>query len=228
MKPSFPPLGKTAIVPSILSADFSCLKKEIRSIEKHSGWIQLDVMDGYFVPNLSFGPHIAGCLRRITALPIDVHLMVKKPLCFIDPFVKSGVDLITCHIESDNFLKALRKVKSLGIKAGLALNPDTPFEYSKRYLKEIDLLLIMSVNPGFGGQKFMPQSLEKIRQASLYRKESGLKFYIQVDGGVCRENAGICAVAGADSLVMGSAIFKEKNPNFISKISKDLRRLTWQ
>ncbi len=227
MKASFPPSGRPVIVPSVLSADFSCLKKEICSVEKYSGWIQLDVMDGHFVPNLSFGPHIALCLRKITSLPLDVHLMVEQPLHFIEPFAKAGADLITCHIESDDFLKALRKIKSLGIKAGLALNPGTPFSSAKKYLKEIDLLLIMSVNPGFGGQKFMPQALEKIRQASLYRKESGLEFYIQVDGGVGRENAGICAAAGADSLVMGSAVFREKNPSFISKLSKDLRRLNW-
>ncbi|MEW5951315.1 MAG: ribulose-phosphate 3-epimerase [Elusimicrobia bacterium] len=214
----FPDYNDVFITPSVLSADFSCLKKEIFSVEKHSGWIQLDIMDGHFVPNLSFGPHIASCIRNLSELPLDVHLMVEKPFLFVEPFAKAGADIITCHIEAENPLKTIKKIRSLGLKAGLALNPQTSFYKAEKYLSQIDLLLIMSVNPGFGGQEFISDSYDKIKEAASYKFKKKLNYYIQVDGGISSDNAVRCALLGANSLVMGSALFKEKNPKFISKL----------
>lgn len=222
MRPEFPKHNEVFIVPSVLSADFTRLSKEIKSIEKYSGWIQIDVMDGHFVPNLSFGPHITASIRKLTSLPLDAHLMVEKPLNFLDAFKSAGADLISCHIESENFLKAIRKIRAMGLKAGLALNPSTPFSRAVKYLGEVDLLLIMTVNPGFGGQKFIEEMYSKIRQAGDFKKKKGAGFHIQVDGGVGPSNALNCVKAGANSLVMGSAIFKEKNPAFIRALSSSL------
>ncbi|GAB4031038.1 MAG: ribulose-phosphate 3-epimerase [Elusimicrobiota bacterium] len=222
MSPEFPRHDDVFIVPSVLSADFTCLSREIKSVEKYSGWIQIDVMDGHFVPNLSFGPHVTASLRKLTSLPLDVHLMVEKPLDFVDAFKTAGADLISCHIESKNFQKAIKKIRSMGLKAGLALNPSTPFSRAIKYLSEVDLLLIMTVNPGFGGQKFIEEMYSKIRKASDFKKKKGAKFYIQVDGGVGPSNAVSCIEAGANSLVMGSAVFKEKNPAFIRAFSSSL------
>jgi len=212
------------IVPSILSADFSCLKKEIKSVEKYAGWIQVDIMDGHFVPNLSFGPHITSNLRKITKLPIDVHLMVENPLDFIIPFYKSGADLITCHIESKNFLKALKKTKQLNIMAGLAIKPATPIKNVLKYLNHIDLLLIMTVEPGFGGQAFIESMLDKIKEASAIREKKGYKFHIQVDGGINEKTIFDCIKAGANSFVMGNALFSRRNPYFIKMLYNKIKR----
>lgn len=224
MKPYFPGYNDSFITPSVLSADFTRLKQEIRSVEKYSGWIQIDIMDGHFVPNLSFGPHITSNIRKLTNLPLDAHLMVERPLNFIDSFKSAGSDLISCHIESKDFLKAIRKIKSIGLKAGLALNPATPFSKAIKHIGEVDLILIMTVNPGFGGQKFIEDMRKKIMQAYDFKKKKSAKFYIQVDGGVNSSNAIDCARLGANSLVMGSGLFKEKNPSFIRNLSSVIKK----
>jgi len=217
-KTAFPEHDCNFIVPSILSADFSCLKKDIQSIEKYSGWIQIDVMDGHFVPNLSFGPHIASNVRKITNLPLDVHLMVEKPFNFVNSFYRSGANLITCHIESEDFLKAIKEIKRLGLKAGIALNPRTDFSKAIKYLKYVDLLLIMTVNPGFGGQEFISEMLEKIKIAKKFKDENKMKYYIQVDGGINENNIFKVLRAGANSIVMGSGLFSKDNPKFIKRL----------
>lgn len=222
MKTFFPSYKKNFIVPSVLSADFGRLREEIKSVEKHCGWIQVDIMDGHFVPNLSFGPHITKNLRSLTKLPLDAHLMVERPLDFAEPFAKAGADLITVHAESENFAAALKAIKRKGLKAGLALRPRTPFSRAEKYLKELDLLLVMTVEPGFGGQEFMRGMLAKIKEAKAARERKGLSFHIQVDGGVNAETAFECLSAGANSLVMGSALFSEKNPAFIKKLGARL------
>ncbi len=224
MKPHFPRYNDTFITPSVLSADFTRLRQEIKSVEKHSGWIQVDIMDGHFVPNLSFGPHIASNIRKITNLPIDAHLMVERPLNFIDSFKSAGVDLISCHIESKDFIKAIQRVKSIGLKAGLALNPNTSFSKAIKYIGQVDLILIMTVNPGFGGQKFIEDMRKKIAQAYEFKKNKSAKFYIQVDGGVNASKALDCVKLGVNSLVMGSALFKEKNPSFIRHLNSEIKK----
>lgn len=224
MKRGFPDCNGIYIVPSILSADFSFLKKEIKSVERYSGWFQVDIMDGHFVPNLSFGPHITSNLRKITRLPIDVHLMVTNPSDFIIPFYKAGADLITCHIESQNFEKALSHIKKIGLKAGLALKPYTPLKRALKYLHKIDLLLVMTVEPGFGGQKFIYSMLDKISLAYKIKKEKEYSFHIQVDGGINEKTIFECLKAGANSFVMGSALFSRENPSFISKLYRAINR----
>ncbi|MEF3279992.1 MAG: ribulose-phosphate 3-epimerase [Elusimicrobiota bacterium] len=219
----FPDYNENFIVPSLLSADFSHLKKEIKSVEKYSGWLQLDVMDGHFVPNLSFGPHIAECVKKITSLPLDVHLMVKNPVKFIEPFIKSGADLITVHFESDDFEKALKLIKKYRIKAGIALKPKTQFEKIKKIIPFCDLVLIMTVEPGFGGQNFIFDMIHKIKQARDFINLNKYKIYLQVDGGI-NENTILYAMnSGANSFVMGSALFAKKNPFFIKKMYNLIR-----
>lgn len=214
----FPRLDENFIVPSVLSADFSNLKKEIKSVEKYSGWIQVDVMDGHFVKNLSFGPHITSCIRKITHLPIDVHLMVEQPDLFIEPFFNAGASLITVHIESNGFKKAIRKIKSLGMKCGIAIKPKTPISKVLSYIGDVDLILIMTVEPGFGGQSFMFDMLEKIKFVRDYLTRHSIERYVQVDGGI-NENTILYALnSGANSFVMGSALFSKKNPSYIKKI----------
>lgn len=214
----FPKVNENFIVPSVLSANFANLTKEIRSVEKYSGWIQVDVMDGHFVKNLSFGPHITSCIRNITSLPIDVHLMVENPVLFIEPFFNAGANLITVHFESKNFKKAVEKIKSLGIKSGVAIKPKTPVSKILSYLKIVDLVLVMTVEPGFGGQSFIYDMLEKIKNIRDYLTRNSLNKYLQVDGGI-NENTILYALnSGANSFVMGSALFSKKNPNYIKKI----------
>ncbi len=207
------PDGRPVIVPSVLSADFSCLKTGLRGLEKCSGWVQLDVMDGHFVPNLSFGPHVASCLKAATPLALDAHLMVMRPDLFIRPFADSGAALITVHEEADADIPAcLRKIRSLGLKAGLALRPRTPLSRALKHLGLIDLLLLMTVEPGFGGQSFLRGSLPKIAAARRAIAGSGRPVWLQVDGGINERTAPEAAAAGADSLVMGSALFSRPAP----------------
>lgn len=214
----FPSYTDNFIVPSVLSADFSCLKKEIINVEKYSGWIQIDVMDGHFVNNLSFGPHITKCIRKITKLPIDTHLMVEEPEKFIEPFYKSGADLITVHYETKNFLKALKMIKKYNLKTGIAIKPKTSIKKILKYLNIIDLVLIMTVEPGFGGQSFMYEMLEKIKFIKDYITKNNMKKYIQVDGGINERTIIYALNSGANSFVMGSALFNNKNPQFIKNM----------
>ena len=168
----------------------------------------LDVMDGHFVPNLSLGVPVVQSLRKATDLFLDTHLMITDPLKYAEPFVKAGADLITFHLESDSDPEAvIEKLRELGCKVGLAINPDTPMEKAYPLLDRVDMLLVMTIYPGFGGQKFMPEMAEKVAQAAAYRQEKGLDFLIEVDGGINAETAGTAAKHGAEVLVAGSAVY---------------------
>lgn len=196
------------VAPSILSADFARLKDEVVALEKAGAdMIHLDVMDGHFVPNLTFGAPIVKSLRGYTKLPFDAHLMVSNPVMFIEDFVAAGANIITIHAESVTHLDgALAKIKSLKVKAGVALNPATDEEVIKYVLDKIDLVLIMSVNPGFGGQSFISSTIEKIERVKKMIK--GRDIMLEVDGGINALTAPQCVAAGADVLVAGTAVFK--------------------
>ncbi|GBG56167.1 ribulose-phosphate 3-epimerase [Sporomusaceae bacterium FL31] len=197
------------IAPSILSADFSQLGDEIKKVEAAGAdMIHIDVMDGHFVPNLTFGPPVIAALRKVTQLPFDVHLMVKNPQDLIDPFVKAGADIITLHAETSPHLhRLIQNVKELGVKAAVALNPSTPLSTIEEILDELDMILIMSVNPGFGGQKFISSALNKIERLRTLLNERDLAADIQVDGGINEGTAAQVVAAGANILVAGSAIY---------------------
>jgi len=197
------------IAPSILSADFSKLGDEIKAVEAAgAGWIHIDVMDGHFVPNLTYGPIIVEACKRVTDLPLDVHLMIEKPDQLIPEFVKAGADWISVHAEACTHLnRSIQLIKSLGAKAGVALNPATPISAIEWVLEELDFVLVMSVNPGFGGQSFIDNSLDKVREIKRMITEKGLNTLIQIDGGVNKKTIRTIAEAGVDSFVAGSAIF---------------------
>jgi len=223
MKTSFPlPSGRAALVPSVLAADFTCLKGSLKPVNRLADWVQVDVMDGRFVPNISFGPAITAAVRRASPLPIDAHLMVAEPLNFLDAFAEAGSDLITVHAEAKNAAACLKKIRALGLKAGLALRPKTPLSRALPYLPLLDLLLIMTVEPGFGGQAFLPAMLPKVGAARQAIRRCGRRIWLQVDGGINAETAALAAVAGADSLVIGSALFKAPDP---AAFLKGLKRL---
>jgi ribulose-phosphate 3-epimerase len=194
------------IAPSILSADFSCLKDEIQMLtQANADWIHLDIMDGHFVPNITFGPGVIKSIRPYTQLPFDVHLMVDNPLEMIPWFAQAGADIITVHAESCQHLdKALSQIRALGLKAGVSLNPSTPESVLEYVLDKVDLILVMSVNPGFGGQSFINSSISKISKIKNMIK--GKNILIEVDGGINPLTAAECIAAGADVLVAGSAI----------------------
>lgn len=211
--------AKTLIAPSILSADFARLGAEISAIENAGcDWIHVDVMDGHFVPNITFGPQVVSAIRPLTELPIDVHLMIAPADPYIEAFAKAGSDVITVHVEAGAHLdRSLQTIKALGKKAGVTMNPATPVETIAHVLDRIDLILIMSVNPGFGGQSFIPQALEKVRQA---RDMVGTRnIHIEVDGGVTPDNAQALTEAGADVLVAGSAVFKGGADHYAANIT---------
>ncbi len=201
------------IAPSILAADFSILAKEVTDVEQGGAdYIHIDVMDGCFVPNISFGPVVIEAIRPLTSLPFDVHLMIEEPGRYITDFVNVGSDLISVHVEACRHLhRTIYQIKEHGVKAGVVLNPATPVEMVREILPDIDLVLLMTVNPGFGGQDFIPAVLNKIEQISHYKEEHGLNFEIEVDGGINRETARLCVEKGANVLVAGSAIFKESD-----------------
>lgn len=197
------------IAPSILSADFSRLGEELKRAEDAGAdWIHIDVMDGHFVPNITIGPVVIRSARPWCSLPFDVHLMVASPERFIDEFARAGADLITIHIESTKSIeKTLEKIKSLGKKAGLSLNPATPFEAVKPYMDFIDLILVMTVQPGFAGQKFMHEVVPKLKEIRQFINRSRLDIEVEVDGGINRETCNIAVDAGATVLAAGSALF---------------------
>ncbi|MCI1589667.1 MULTISPECIES: ribulose-phosphate 3-epimerase [Heyndrickxia] len=213
------------IAPSILSANFSKLADEIKDVEKAGAdYIHIDVMDGHFVPNITMGPLVVEAIRPITKLPLDVHLMIENPDQFIESFVKAGADYITVHVEACKHLhRTIQYIRSFGVKAGVVLNPATPVEMIKHVLKDIDMVLLMTVNPGFGGQRFIKSVLPKIKQVKELIDQEGLNIEIEVDGGINPETAKLCSDAGANVLVAGSAIYNhEDRKKAINEIRKTL------
>ena len=206
-------MKKIQISPSILSADFSQLGNEIKRLEVcGADLIHVDVMDGHFVPNLTIGPPVIKALRKYTNLPFDVHLMINPVHKYIKDYAKAGSDIITIHPESTQNLKSsIKEIKDLGKMAGVSLNPDTPIKTILEDLKDIDLVLVMSVFPGFGGQKFMPEILKKIDELNQLRTKNNFNYKIEVDGGIDFTNSKKTIEAGADILVSGTTIFKENN-----------------
>ena len=201
------------ISPSILSADFSRLGEELKRVEDAGAdWIHIDVMDGHFVPNITVGPFILEAVRRVTSLPLDVHLMIERPEQYIPEFADAGADIITVHVEACTHLhRTIQAIKEKGKKAGVSLNPATPLVLVEVILNNIDLLVIMSVNPGFGGQKFIISVLDKIKRARQMIDKAGSKAYIEIDGGVKLDNIGDISFAGADIFVSGSGVFGTKD-----------------
>jgi len=201
------------VAPSILSADFSKLEEEIKAIEMAGAdWIHIDVMDGHFVPNLTIGPVVVKSIRKTTSLPFDVHLMISNPEKYIERFVDAGADILTVHIETvENPLEIINKIRDLGCKAGLTLNPDTPFKKISEFVSEVDLVLIMTVYPGFSGQKFKEEMIPKISEARKKIDSIRKDIYLEVDGGINDKTSILAKNAGADVLVAGNHVFKSKN-----------------
>jgi len=207
------------IAPSILSADFSRLGEEIRTVEAAGAdWIHIDVMDGHFVPNITMGPLVVEAVRRLTKLPLDVHLMIETPDRYIADFARAGADLIAVQVETCVHLhRSVQLIREAGVRPGVALNPATPLATIEWILADVDFVLVMSVNPGFGGQQFIPSSLEKIAQLRMMIQTRGLSTLIQVDGGVNAGTIAAVAAAGADVFVAGSAIFG--SPDYAATIA---------
>ena len=200
------------IAPSILAADFANLERDIHDLEKNGAdWVHVDIMDGVFVPNISIGIPVVKALRPVTDLPLDVHLMIDRPIRYVEDFVKAGADWLTIHVEADqpqNVLDALDKIRELGCKAALSLKPKTPAEAAIPYLEKCDMILVMTVEPGFGGQKFMADQMPKIRKLRKMLDEVNPACVIEVDGGVDAVTHAVCKENGAEVLVAGSAYFK--------------------
>ena len=206
-------MKKIQISPSILSADFSQLGEEIKKLEESGAdMIHVDVMDGHFVPNLTIGPSVIKSLKKNCSIPFDVHLMISPVHKYIEAYSDAGADIITIHPEATDDLSAsIKKIKNLGKKVGVSLNPETKVSVIKDYLNQINLVLIMSVNPGFGGQKFMPEVLDKIKDLKKLQIKQNLNFDIEIDGGINFENSKTAVDAGANILVSGTTIFKSNN-----------------
>lgn len=204
---------KMKLAPSILSADFANLLEDVKKIEAGGAdYIHVDVMDGHFVPNISFGAPVMKCLNGKTEVPYDVHLMIENPDNYIADFVAPQTEYITVHQEACRHLhRTIQNIKAQGIKAGVSINPATPVDTLSCILDDVDLVLIMSVNPGFGGQKFISQTVSKVRELAKIKKERGLSFAIEIDGGVTLDNAKMLAEAGVEIAVAGSAVFKAEN-----------------
>ncbi len=202
------------IAPSLLSANFLQLQNDCDMLNaSEADWYHLDIMDGRFVPNISFGPMLVEFFKKATSKVCDVHLMIEEPEKFAEQFKNAGADILTVHIEACNHLhRNLQQIKSLGMKAGVAINPHTSVHLLEDVLADIDLVCLMSVNPGFGGQKFIPQTIEKIKQLRSMCNAKGLQTLIEIDGGVTLDNAASILSAGADVLVAGNTVFKSSNP----------------
>ena len=213
-------MKKIKISPSILSADFSQLGNEIKRLEKGGAdMIHVDVMDGHFVPNLTMGPPIIKALRQYTSLPFDVHLMISPVHKYIQDYADAGADIITIHPEAtENLQESIKHIKKLNKKVGVSLNPETKINKVTNFLNEVDLILVMSVHPGFGGQKFMPEVLDKIKELKEIRDQKNLDFDIEIDGGINFDNNKLAIEAGADILVSGTTIFKNNNGNIKKNI----------
>jgi ribulose-phosphate 3-epimerase len=213
-------MKKIKISPSILSADFSQLGTEIKKLEEGGAdLIHVDVMDGHFVPNLTIGPSVIKALRNYSTLPFDVHLMISPVHKYIKDYADAGADIITIHPEAtDNLEESINLIKKLNKKIGLSLNPDTSINIIKKFLPSIDLVLIMSVYPGFGGQKFIPKVIDKIKELKNIKEKQNIKFDIEVDGGIDFENSKLVVEAGANILVSGTTIFKNNDGNIKKNI----------
>ena len=218
--------NKYKIAPSILSANFARLEEDVKKVETGGAdLIHIDVMDGHFVPNITIGPIIVQAIRPITKLPLDVHLMIEKPEGYINAFADAGSDYLTVQVEASIHLhRTLQAIREKGMKAGVALNPHTPLASIEEVLPDLDLILIMSVNPGFGGQKFIPQAISKLQRTQiLLKKTNNTHIEVEVDGGVKLDNIKEIAQAGANILVSGSGIFKTPNPTeTLSEMKKSL------
>ena len=205
------------IAPSILSCDFGNLERDFQLINRsQADWFHVDVMDGVFVPNISFGLPIIEALKKVAEKPKDVHIMITNPDRYIEQFAKSGADILTVHYEACTHLhRTIAAIKEAGMKAGVALNPHTPVNVLENVIADLDLVLIMSVNPGFGGQKFIPQAIEKVRQTKAMIKSSGSSALVEVDGGVNTATGAELVAAGADALVAGSFVFNNPDPTAV-------------
>jgi ribulose-phosphate 3-epimerase len=208
-------MPRVLVAPSILAADFSHLENEIhRAEEAGADWLHLDIMDGHFVDNISFGPMVVATVRKHTQLPLDVHLMIEHPDHYLPRFLEAGANSITVHVESEakhEVPKTLSAIRAAGSRVGLTLNPATPFEAVAPFLANIDLLLVMTVHPGFGGQPFRPEMMEKVKLAKEWRDANGAQLHIEVDGGINPETAKISIANGANILVAGTSIFRTKD-----------------
>lgn len=217
-------IKKVKIAPSILSADFTQLQKQIKEVEKGgSDWIHLDIMDGHFVPNITFGPFIISAIRKLTKLPLDAHLMIENTDDYLDAFAKAGCNHITVHVEACNHLyRTIQRIKKLGLKAGVTLNPATSVKAISEIIADVDLVLVMTVEPGFGGQEFIESQLIKIAEISEMIQQTDSSIELVVDGGVNENNAEEIVEAGATVLVAGNSIFSKKN---ITSAVKSLKKI---